>query len=128
MKKLLILNLFFHFFSSAQTDHIKIKKERPTSFFGNIAGYYEGEINYSLLCDERGITCSSDYIVDQFTMQYGEKEFIIYGKNIPDSICVDVRNCCLSGMVFFTNITAFHKIDRERIIVNPFNLILIKDE
>lgn len=128
MKSLLVLNLFFHFTIFCQSEHIQIKKEKPISFFGSIAGISSGEINYSLLCIESGIVCSNDYIVDQFTIQYGEKQFVIYGKSIPDSICLDIGMCCYTDMVFFTNITAFHKIDRSRIFVYPFNLSLKKDE
>lgn len=128
MKNLLILSLFFHFYSHSQSDHVQIKKEKQTSFFGNIAGISSGEIHHSLLCIETGIVCSKEYIVDQFTIQYGKKRFVIYGKNIPDSICMDIGICCSNDMVFFTDITAFHKLDRNRIFVYPFNLTLIKDE
>lgn len=128
MRNLLVLSLFFHFYSFAQSDHVQIKKEKQTSFFGNIAGVSSGEIKCSLLCIETGIVCSKDYIVDQFTIRYGEKSFVVYGKSIPDSICLDIGICCSSDMVFFTDITAFHKIDRNRIFVYPFNLTLVKDE
>lgn len=128
MRNLLVLSLLFCFHSFAQSDHIQIKKEKQTSFFGSIAGISSGEIKNSLLCIETGIVCSSDYIVDQFTIQYGEKQFVIYGKSIPDSICMDIGICCSTDMVFFTDITAFHKIDRSRIFVYPFNLSLTKDE
>ncbi len=128
MKKLLVLSLVFPFFCFGQPEHIRIKKEKPTAFFGNIAGYTDGEINYSLLCDESGISCSADYIVDQFTVRYGQKECIIYGKNLPDTICRDIGNCCQNDMIFCTNITGFHKTNGERIFVYPLNLIITKDD
>ena len=128
MKNLLVLSVFFHCFVYGQTEHVEIKKEKQTAFFGSIAGISSGEIDYSLLCIETGIVCSKEYIVDQFTIQFGEKSFVIYGKNIPDSLCMEIGICCSNDMIFFTDITAFHKIDRNRIFVYPFNLTLVKDE
>lgn len=128
MKNLLVLSLLFHYNSFAQSDHVQIKKEKQTSFFGSIAGISSGKIHHSLLCFETGIECSKDYIVDQFTIQFAEKQFVVYGKNIPDSICMEIEACCSTDMIFFTDITAFHKIDRSRIFVYPFNLTLVKDE
>ena len=127
MKNYLILSLFFCQNLFSKIEHVKIKKENSTVFFANIAGYFEGEMNYTLICDSDGLRCSPDYVIDEFKITYGEKSFMIYGHTIPDSICSDIGLCCIQGIIFFTNITAVNEFN-EKIIVNPLNLILTKNE
>lgn len=127
MRNLLILSLFIQVSVYAQKDHIQIKKEKQTSYFPNIAGYSYGEMNYSLMCSEIAVNGTTEYEVDKFTLQYGLKEFIIYGNTIPDTICVDIGRCCINGMVFITNITGINK-NKDRIFLYPINLTLIKND
>jgi hypothetical protein len=132
MKRRLVLSLLFQLLTAvrmvAQTDHVSLKKEKQTSFFGNIGGYSDGDVNYSILFDAAGIVCAKDYVVDQFTIQYGIKERVIYGERISDSIAVEISNCCINSMLFFTNITGHHLLTGEQIYVYPFNLTVRKNE
>ena len=55
MKSLIIINLLFLKIVLSQTETIKLKKEKEITFFPSIAGYFEGPINYSLICNEEVI-------------------------------------------------------------------------
>ena len=127
MKNLLILSFFLHLNAYSQVDKVRLKKEKQTSFFANIEGYYDGEINSFLICSSKGIVCSKEFVVTKFNMRYGDKSHIIKGNCIPDSICLDLRSCCNNEIIFFTDIVGVNKLD-EYIYVNPFSLIAVKHE
>jgi hypothetical protein len=125
MKVLLIINFLILQKVLSQTETIQLRKE--IIFFPSIAGYYEGQINYSLICDEDGIKCSNGFTIDHFNLEYGNKKSSINGNKIPDSICVQLGSYYIGEMVFFTNITAVNNLN-ERIFLSPFSLIPIKND
>ncbi len=127
MKKLLIISLLTYFNLHSQTETVKLKKEKEISFFPSIAGYFEGEINYSLICDSEGIKCPHGFTIDEFTLNYGDQKIQIFDNKVPDSICLKLGVCCIGEMIFFTNITAKNRFS-ERIFLSPFSLTLTKNE
>ena len=127
MKSLLIINLLFLKIVFSQTETIQLKKEKEITFFPSIAGYFEGPINYSLICNEEGIKCPHGFKIDHFNINFSDKKTSINGNKIPDSICVQLGRYYIGEMVFFTNITAVNNLN-ERIFLTPFSLTPIKNE
>ncbi len=127
MKKLLIINTLLIQSVFSQTETIQLKKEKEITFFPNIAGHYDGPINYSLICDEEGIKCPHGFNIDHFNLNYGDQKMNINGNKIPDSVCVQLGSFYIGQMLFFTNITAVNN-SNERIFLSPFSLTLIKNE
>ena len=125
MKKLLIISILSYFNLYSQTESIKLKKENEISFFPSIAGYFDGEINYTLICDSEGIKCPNGFIIDQFSLSFGDQKIIIYDNKIPNSICAKLGSCCIGDILFFTNITAKNSLN-ETIFLSPFSLTLTK--
>jgi hypothetical protein len=127
MKKLLIIKSLLFQTVFSQTETILLKKEKEITFFPSIAGYFNGQINYSLICDKGGIKCPHGFIIDHFNLNYGDKNIEIKGNTIPDSICIQIGSFYLGEMIFFTNITAVNN-SKERIFLSPFSLTPIKNE
>jgi hypothetical protein len=127
MKNLLIINLLILQSVFSQTETIQLKKDKEITFFPSIAGYFEGPINYSLICDSEGIKCPHGFKIDRFNLNYGDKKVSINGNTIPDSICIQLGSFYLGEMIFFTNITAVNNLN-ERIFLSPFSLTPIKNE
>ena len=125
MTPLLIINFLMLQSVFSQTESIKLKKE--INFFPSIAGYFDGPINYSLICDEGGIKCPHGFKIDHFNLDYSDKSININGNKIPDSICVQIGTYYIGEMIFFTNISAVN-ISNERIFLSPFSLIPVKNE
>jgi hypothetical protein len=127
MKLLLVLSFFIQSDLFAQSEHIAIKKERPTSYYCNIAGVSFGDINYKLIWNELKVNGSKELIVSGFNLQYGQMERKIEGSLIPEAICNEIIQCCsFNGLIFITNITAKYP-DGKIIVVNPLSLTLIRN-
>ena len=124
MKVLLILSLFFSFFTYCQVEHVKISKSE--NLYPNISGVYSGEISYIDLCNPSGIVCSSGYKIMKFTLQYSDgqndKTEIFLGNKIPETLCDRIARNNMNQMIFFTDITAVND-EGKLMILTSFNLI-----
>jgi hypothetical protein len=127
MKILLVLSFLAQSNLFAQSEHIVIKKELPTSYYCNIAGVSFGDINYKLIWNELKVNGINELIVNGFNLQYGQIERKIEGSLIPEAICNEIMQCCsYNGLIFITNITATYP-DGKIIVVNPLSLTLIRN-
>jgi hypothetical protein len=129
MKTLLILSFFIQITVFCQKESVIIKKEYQNSFFGNIAGFSCGNIDYNLVCNRIEVNGRNDFTVDGFKIQYGQKEIEIIGNYLPDSLCEEIRKCCsYNSMIFITNISATHVVNRQQVFLATMNLTLVRND
>ena len=129
MKIALLLSLL-PFLSSAQADTIRLVK--AYNYHPMIANVQLGEIPYWKLCDLRGLSTHEECSILSFDISYfgknGWSETHITGRQIPDSICVEIGVYGLNNMVFFTNIRAMSHENYKVILLSPMNLTPIKSD
>lgn len=129
MKVLILFSSLLTFCVYAQTEHVSIQKTE--SIYPNIAGVYEGKINYASLADTSGIVNSKNYKVIQYSLLYSDGKTIesrkFYGNIIPDSVCVDIFRYNLGEMIFFTEILSVGE-DGRIYPLPSMNLIPVKED
>lgn len=110
-----------------QTDIIKI--EKPKSFFPSLGGVQMGEIDAVKFTDSSGLQMSEPGEILSFQIQYWNgAEMLavdVAGKQIPDSIALQIGLYNHKMMVFITDICAFSEKKEEHIFLPSMNLIPI---
>ncbi|TNE52762.1 MAG: hypothetical protein EP338_14075 [Bacteroidetes bacterium] len=122
-----IFSLLSGLFLAQETEHIQLgKKKEAHEIFPSIAGHFKDEIPIEKLGDLEGIRASQGWEVLSFKIGYpkgsGYRSLQIKGKQVPDSVVVDIRKSCLNEQVFFTEIKALSPKGKEHILY-PMSLI-----
>lgn len=128
----MFLNIFIALVSFSQEKETIVLQKENTFIIPNIEGVSDGEISIIKLGSKNGLQAPDNIRITSFLLEYPSgstfKSIKIVSNQIPDSILIDIRKSCLNEQLFFTNIRALSRENKQLILPSISLIPILKDE